>query len=96
MKLTPRQRKVLRGLAHDLEPVVRVGKERLTPSVAEETDRSLEAHELIKVRLDLEGGDQRRTLAEELADRTRSTVVGLIGKVATLYRRRDDDPKIRL
>ena len=75
---------------------MRVGKARVTAEVAAETDRSLEAHELIKIRLDVEGGDERRALADDLATRTHATVIASIGKIAVLYRPRDEKPKIRL
>lgn len=94
--LTPRQRKHLRGLAHTLEPVLHVGRAGVTPQLAAETDRSLQAHELIKVRLEAEGSEPRRRLADDLAGRTGSTIVGLIGKTAILYRARADEPEIRL
>ena len=94
--LTPKQRKHLRGLAHALEPVVHVGRAGITPQLAAETDRSLQAHELIKVRLEAEGSDPRKGLADDLAGRTGSTLVGLIGKTAILFRARAEEPKIRL
>lgn len=96
MQYTPAQRKYLRGLAHDLEPVVRIGKARVTPEVVAETARSLEAHELIKVRIDVEGSAARRALAEDLADRTSAALVTTVGKIAVFYRPRDEKPKIRL
>lgn len=96
MEYSTEQRRYLRGLAHEFEPVVRIGKARVTPEVAAEADRSLEAHELIKVRIDVEGGYERRALAEDLAERTRSAVITSIGKIAVLYRPREENPKIRL
>ncbi|MBV9493197.1 MAG: YhbY family RNA-binding protein, partial [Acidobacteria bacterium] len=47
--LTAKQRQFLKGLAHPLQPIVRVGKAGLTPGIVEETRKSIEAHELIKV-----------------------------------------------
>lgn len=96
MQYTTGQRKYLRGLAHELEPVVRVGKARVTPEVAAEADRSLEAHELIKVRIDVEGGDERRALADDLAERTAASVIASVGKIAVLYRPREKKPGIKL
>lgn len=96
MQYTPAQRKYLRGLAHDLEPVVRIGKARVTPEVAAEADRALEAHELIKVRIDVEGREARAALAEDLAGRSRAALITSIGKIAVLYRPREEKPKIRL
>ncbi|HEY0593410.1 MAG TPA: ribosome assembly RNA-binding protein YhbY [Thermoanaerobaculia bacterium] len=96
MQYTPSQRKYLRGLAHELEPVVRIGKARVTPEVAAEADRALEAHELIKVRIDVEGRDARQALAEDLAERAGAALVTSIGKIAVLYRPREEKPKIKL
>ncbi|MFN2239220.1 MAG: ribosome assembly RNA-binding protein YhbY [Thermoanaerobaculia bacterium] len=96
MPLTTKQRKHLQALAHELDPVVRIGKGRISDPVAAETVRSLEAHELIKVRIEADDGDVRRDLAAELADLTGSELVGTIGKIAILYREREEDPSIRL
>ncbi|MGK2859302.1 MAG: ribosome assembly RNA-binding protein YhbY [Thermoanaerobaculia bacterium] len=93
--LTTKQRKYLRALAHHLDPVVRIGQHGLTTSVATETGRALASHELIKVKIDAEG-DARKQLAGELAETTQSDLVGLVGKIVMLYRRRDDDPTIEL
>ena len=48
--LTSKQKKQLKGLAHHLEPIVRVGKSKISDAVLAELLRTLEAHELIKVR----------------------------------------------
>jgi RNA-binding protein len=96
MALTGKQRQFLRGLAHALEPVVRIGRAGASPSVIEETKRSLASHELIKVRIDHDDSSQRKALAEELAKATGADVAGTIGKLAILYRPRDEDPDIEL
>jgi len=96
MALTAKQRQFLRGLAHPLAPVVRVGKGRLTPPIVAETRRSLEAHELIKVRIESDDAAERREIATRLAAETESELAGTIGKTAILYRRREEKPKIKL
>ena len=93
MALTSKQRQYLRGLAHPLAPVVRIGKGGVSEGVVAETKKSLDAHELIKVRID---GDNRDELAEQLANATEAEVAGVIGKTAILYRARDEEPEIRL
>jgi RNA-binding protein len=96
MALTSKQRQFLKGLAHALEPVVRVGRAGVTPSVIEETKRSLASHELIKVRIENDDSAQRKTLAAELARACEADVADTIGKLAILYRARDEDPEIEL
>ena len=93
MVLTPKQRQFLKGVAHPLSPVVRIGKAGMSEAVVAETKKSLAAHELIKVRID---SDDRDTVAENLARATDAHVAGVIGKTAILYRARDEKPEIKL
>lgn len=94
--LSAKQRQYLRGLAHPLAPVVRVGKGGATAAVIAETKKSLEAHELIKVRIEVDESAKRRAVAETLAAQTDAQVAGTIGKVAILYRAREEKPEIKL
>ncbi|HKR65289.1 MAG TPA: YhbY family RNA-binding protein, partial [Thermoanaerobaculia bacterium] len=84
------------GLAHPLSPIVRIGKGGLTDAVIAETKNALESHELIKVRIEVEEGAERRALASRLATATDAHVAGTIGKIAMLYRERDEKPSIKL
>ena len=92
--LSERQRRHLRGLAHGLKPLVRLGAAGLTAGVAEETERALHDHELIKVKAP--GGDReaRDALFSTLAARTGSVLIHRIGNVAVLYRARADLSRI--
>jgi len=94
--LTAKQRQYLKGLAHELSPVVRVGKGRVNDTVIAETKVSLNAHELIKVRIDAEESEARRILAEQLAAAADAEIAAMIGKTVILYRRRDEKPAIKL
>lgn len=96
MTVTSKQRQFLRGLAHPLEPVVRVGKGGVTDAVVEETKKSLAAHELIKVKIESDDSGERKELAAKLAAATLSDLAGTVGKIAILYRARDDKPEIKL
>jgi RNA-binding protein len=93
-ELSERQRKHLRGLAHALKPLVRLGNAGLTEAVVRETARALEDHELIKVKAP--GGDRgaRGRLFAALARQTASALVHRIGNVAVLYRPRAQLPRI--
>jgi RNA-binding protein len=83
--LTSAERRKLKGRAQLLEPTVLVGKLGLSPQVVAALDAALQSHELVKVRFD-EFKDQRKELARQLAARTQSHLVTLIGHVAVLYR----------
>ena len=95
-ELSERQRRHLRGLAHPLKPVVRLGAAGLTDAVARETERALGDHELIKVKAP--GGDReaRDALFSALAARTTSALVQRIGNVAVLYRPHPVLPRIMI
>ncbi|HOE71384.1 MAG TPA: ribosome assembly RNA-binding protein YhbY [Deltaproteobacteria bacterium] len=90
--LTGAQRKYLRGLAHSLRPVVQAGKNGITPELLRAVDEALEHHELIKVKF-VDFKEEKKELTEEIAERTSSEAVGLIGNVAILYRRQPDEKK---
>ena len=92
--LSERQRRHLRGLAHPLKPVVRLGSAGLTEAVAREALRALTDHELIKVQAP--GGDRaaRDALFAALAAETHSALVHRIGNVAVLYRPHPELPRI--
>lgn len=94
--LTAKQRRYLKGLAHGLQPVVRIGKGRLSAAVVGEAESALRAHELIKVRIDSDDGGERREMAARLAADTGAHLAGTVGKVAILYRAREDGPRIHL
>jgi RNA-binding protein len=94
--LSSKQRQYLKGLAHDKDPVVRVGKAGLSHGVVAETEASLKAHELVKVRIDGDDGAGRKALASQLAESSGAALVGTIGKVAILYRPRAEEPTIVL
>ncbi|MGQ0834742.1 MAG: ribosome assembly RNA-binding protein YhbY [Gammaproteobacteria bacterium] len=86
MELTERQRRHLRKLGHALKPVIQIGDAGLTEPVANETERALRDHELIKVKVHGTDRDARDAMLAELARRTGSALVQRIGHVAVLYR----------
>lgn len=94
--LTSKQKQFLKGLAHPLSPVVRVGRGRVSDAVVEETKKSLVSHELIKVRIDSDDSAARKELAAKLAAAADAQIVGMVGKTLILYRQRDEEPEIKL
>jgi RNA-binding protein len=91
-ELTGAQRKYLRGMAHYLKPLVQMGKNGLTDGLVESINQVLDIHELVKVRI-ADPGDRKRELAHEIAERTGSAWVGMVGFVVTLYRQQQDPEK---
>jgi RNA-binding protein len=94
--LTEPQRKFLRGLAHPLKPLIRVGNAGLSAALLNELDLQLEHHELLKVRMAAPTREERDSAVAEVARRSRSALVTRIGNIAVLYRPRSDKPLIAL
>jgi len=96
MDLKGRHRRHLRSLAHDLDPVVQVGKEGISTAVIDAVREALLAHELIKVKLPRVDKADRVELANSLEAATQAALVALTGRVAVLYRPHPSDPSIEL
>ncbi|EIL87595.1 MULTISPECIES: ribosome assembly RNA-binding protein YhbY [Rhodanobacter] len=96
MALSPSQRRYLRSLAHDLNPVILLGAKGATDAVLKELDGALSHHELVKVKLS--GGDkaERDAQIDFLAGGTGAENVQQIGHVVVLFRRNEDEPKLAL
>ncbi|MDX1403660.1 MAG: YhbY family RNA-binding protein [Woeseiaceae bacterium] len=96
MALTEPQKKYLRGLGHQLKPVIMVGDAGLSDSVFKEFCSSISHHELVKVRVRAGDRKSRDDIIDALCDRGSAELVTRIGNVALVYRRNDEDPKITL
>ena len=74
------QQKSLRGVAHHLDPVVAVSERGLSQGIVDETERALNDHELIKIKVFGIDRASRDEIASELAEKTSSTVLQKISK----------------
>jgi RNA-binding protein len=92
LPLNGKQRRALRALGHHLEPVVLVGQHGVTDAVVAAVDQALHDHELIKVKIH-EGPEDRKEAAQRLAEATGSELAQLLGRVALLFKKRDEDSK---
>ncbi len=94
-KLTNAQRQHLRRLAHEIRPLVQIGKQGLTDGVRMNLDQALATHELVKVKF-LDYRDQKEELTDDLVRTTGSVLIGLVGNIATLYRQQPDPDKRKI
>lgn len=95
LQISPAQRRHLRGLAHSLKPVVMIGHQGLTPAVVRETQISLAAHELIKVRVLGDDRELREQWIQQLCEELGAAPVQHVGKLLVLYKPADK-PVIQL
>lgn len=87
MALTSEQKKAMRSIGHNLNPVVTIAGNGLSEGVLEELERALDDHELIKVKLVIGDRELRADVIQQMVKRTGSELVQTIGKVALLVRR---------
>jgi RNA-binding protein len=83
--LTSKQRGYLSSLAASLHPTVMIGKEGATEGVLRALDAEFAHRELVKLRF-VDGKDEAPETARELARRTGSELVRVIGFVAVFYK----------
>ena len=92
LQLSPAGRRALKARAHALEPSVLVGSGGLTPAVAGEIDRTLTAHELIKVRVLGDNRDARADILNRICEGLGAAPVQHIGKILVVYRPKPEVP----
>jgi RNA-binding protein len=95
MTLTTSQIAKLKGMAQRMDTTLKIGKAGLSESFLQTVRDTLAHRELIKVKFD-EFKDQKKILAPELAQKTESRLVTLIGNVAVLYRQNPDSEKRKI
>jgi RNA-binding protein len=94
--LSGKQRRHLRSLAHELRPIVQVGKGGIDDGLVAAIDQALTDHELIKVKVGESAGLDRHDAAEAIATKTKSAVAQVLGNTVILYRAHPEEPKIVL
>ncbi|MBR0148289.1 MAG: YhbY family RNA-binding protein [Lachnospiraceae bacterium] len=90
MNLTSKQRAFLKSKAMTIEATYHVGKNSITPELTASLEDALKARELIKVSVLKNCMDDPAAVAQTVAERTRSTLVQVIGRKFVLFK---PDPK---
>ncbi|MGQ3888339.1 ribosome assembly RNA-binding protein YhbY [Legionella sp. CNM-1927-20] len=83
-------KQTLKARAHHLRPVVLLGAKGLTTAIVAETDVALNAHELIKVKINGAEKEDRQKMATELCQQLNAELIQLIGNTAIIYRQKTD------
>lgn len=91
-ELNNAQIRKLKGMAQRMDASLKVGKQGLSDAFIKSLDEELSRHELVKVKF-AEFKEQKKELAPQLASRTGSQLVTLVGNVAVLFRRQPDESK---
>lgn len=85
-KISNIKKKELRKKAFSLKPFVMIGQHGLTEAVLAEIDISLNAHELIKIRI--RGGDKNQRLKQclQIQQELNAIIIQQIGFITVFYR----------
>ena len=95
MTLTGKQKNYLRGIAHNLNPIVTIGGKGLTDAVMNEVELALEQHELVKIKMPSNSKAEKVALLAQVTGQSNSVPVQIIGRVGVIYRS-NPEPKITL
>ena len=86
MTLSEPQKKYLRGLGHNLKPLIMIGDAGLTDAVKAEFEVTLAHHELIKVRVRVGDRKLRDAIIEDIGKSADAEVVQRVGNMALFFR----------
>jgi RNA-binding protein len=95
-ELSEKQKKHLRGLAHPLTPLARLGQAGVSDAFLAELERTLDHHELVKLKVSAADREARDKAIGEVVARTGAVLVSRVGNVAVLYRRNREAPRLVL
>ena len=92
--LKSKKRAFLRGIASSYETIFQVGKGGINENFINQVTDALRKRELIKLRVLENSGYTAREAAEEIASKTESDVVQVIGSRFVLFKRNPKEPVI--
>ena len=84
--MNTRERSFLKSRANTIKPLVSVGKDGLSENIINEINISLYHNELIKVSVLKNNNIEPKEMANEIAEKTGSEVVQVLGSKITLYK----------
>ena len=94
--LTGKQKRFLRAMGSELDPVVQIGKAGVVDSVVESAKEAIAARELIKVRVLQNCPEEPKDAIAQLSKAVRAELVQVIGRNGLLYQKNHEKPKIEL
>ncbi len=94
--LTSKQRAYLRGIAQSYETIFQIGKGGISDNLIMQVNDALKKRELIKLRVLDNSELSSREAADQIAEKTASDVVQVIGSRFVLFKRNPQEPVIDL
>lgn len=93
--LTSKQRAFLRGIASTEDTILQIGKGGISDTLVKQVADAVKAREIVKIKVLDNSEYTAKQAAEELALKTGTEVVQVIGSKFVLYKRNDKEPVIK-
>lgn len=94
--LNSKKRAFLRKRAHDLDALVRIGKDGITENLIQSILDAIESRELIKVKILQNCEMEKEEVYSKLEECAEFEVVGIIGRTIIIYRENKDKPVVSM
>jgi len=94
--LTSKQRAKLRGIASTEDTIFQIGKGGIPDTLVNQVSDALRVREIVKIKVLENSAYNSKEAAAELAEKTNSEVVQVIGSKLVLYKRNPKEPVIQL
>lgn len=89
--LNPKQRKILKALAHKLKPLINIGKNEISQELIQAVQKALFDHELIKIKVLKTVTLELEQVADSITKSTGAELVNIIGHTLILYKKTDKE-----
>ncbi|NLP26568.1 MAG: YhbY family RNA-binding protein [Clostridiales bacterium] len=94
--LTSKQRAKLRGIASTTDTILQIGKGGIPDTLVKQVDDAIKVREIVKIKVLENSSYNAKQAAEELAEKTNSEVIQVIGNKLVLYKKNIKEPVIKL
>ncbi len=94
--MNSKKRAFLKKKAHNLEPIVRIGKEGLNENIIKSILDAIESRELIKVKILQNCEEDKNLIYTKLIDYKEFELVGMIGRTIIIFKENKDKPLISM
>ena len=94
--MNSKKRAFLKKKAHNLEPMVRIGKDGLNENIIQSILDAIDSRELLKVKILQNCEEEKWTIYSKLMYVKDFEVVGMIGRTIIIFKENKDNPSISL
>lgn len=88
--INSKQRKYLKSLANTMDPKVIIGKNGITENLLTQIDDTLEANELLKIKILNNNLDDHNDLIQDILNKLNAEFVSHLGNKFVIYRQSED------